>query len=73
MQVADHCNYNSSGVVLRIGGNYNQNQNYGMFYLNGNNDASNQNSNIGSRHLVKTVTIDFLAQAFAHLLVKILP
>ena len=45
----DHCNYNSSGVVLHVGGNYNQNQNYGLFYMNGNNTASNSNSNIGSR------------------------
>ena len=49
MQVADHCNYNSSGVVLRIGGNYNQNQNSGMFYLNGYNYAFDQGSSLGSR------------------------
>ena len=49
----DHCNYNSSGVVLYVGGNYNQNQNYGAFYLNGNNGASNANANIGSHILVK--------------------
>ena len=49
---ADNCNYNSSGVVLNVGGNYNQNQNYGLFYLNGNNSASNTNSNLGARHLV---------------------
>ena len=49
----DHCNYNSSGVVLYVGGNYNQNQNHGAFYLNGNNGASNANANIGSHILVK--------------------
>ena len=49
----DHCNYNASGVVLHVGGNYNQNQNHGAFYLNGNNAASNKNSNIGSHILVK--------------------
>ena len=48
----DYCNYNSSGVVLHVGGNYNQNQNHGAFYLNGNNNASNSNSNIGSHILV---------------------
>lgn len=46
------CNYDSSGVVLHVGGNYNHNQNYGLFYLNGNNSASNSNGNIGSRILV---------------------
>lgn len=38
-------------MVLHAGGNYNQNQNHGPFYLNGNNSASNSNSNIGCRHL----------------------
>ena len=47
----DYCNYNASGVVLYVGGNYNQNQNHGAFYLNGNNAASNANANIGCRHL----------------------
>ena len=51
---ADYCNYNSSGVVLYVGGNYNQNRNHGPFYLNGNYTASNSNSNIGSRLLVET-------------------
>lgn len=50
--VADHCNYNSSGVVLYIGGNYNQNRNYGPFYLNGSDTATNSNGNIAARHLV---------------------
>jgi hypothetical protein len=50
--LGDHCNYNASGVVLHVGGNYNQNQNYGAFCLNGNNQASNQNTNIGSHILV---------------------
>lgn len=47
----DYCNYNSSGVVLHVGGNYGQNQNHGAFYLNGNNAASNANANVGCRHL----------------------
>lgn len=46
--VGDNCNYNASGVVLHVGGNYNQNRNHGLFYLNGNNAASNANVNIGS-------------------------
>ena len=46
------CNYASSGVVLHVGGNFNRNQNNGLFYLNGNNGASNANSNIGSRLLL---------------------
>lgn len=50
--VGDHCNYNSSGVVLHVGGNYNQSQNSGAFYLNGNNSASNKNANIGCHILV---------------------
>lgn len=50
-RVDDYCNYNSSGVVLHVGGNYNQNQNHGAFYLNGNNTASNSNANIGSHIL----------------------
>lgn len=49
-RTCDRCNFYSSGVVLCVGGNYNQNQNYGLFYLNGNNGVSNTNGNIGSRH-----------------------
>ena len=52
LAVGDNCNYNASGVVLHVGGNYNQNRNHGLFYLNGNNAASNQNANIGSLILV---------------------
>ena len=47
--ICDRCSYNASGVVLYVGGNYNQNQNYGAFYLNGNNQASYQNAYFGSR------------------------
>ena len=38
--------------MLHVGGNYNQNQNHGLFYANGNNAASNSNGNVGSRRLV---------------------
>jgi hypothetical protein len=48
----DRASFSSSGVVLYFGGNYNQNQNYGLFYLNGNNSASNSNGNIGARLLL---------------------
>ena len=40
----------SSGPCLYVGGNYNQNTNHGLFYVNYNN-ASNSNSNIGCRIL----------------------
>ena len=43
---------NSNVYVLCVGGNYNANTNYGLFYFNANNSASNANANIGSRHLV---------------------
>ena len=54
-RVGDNCNYNASGVVLYVGGNYNQNRNHGLFHVNGNNAASNKNANIGSLILVKEV------------------
>ena len=47
--ICDRCNYNASGVVLCVGGYYNQNQSYGAFCLVGNNQASYQNASIGSR------------------------
>ena len=47
--IGDYCSYNSSGVVLCVGGNYSQNQSYGLFCLNGVNTATNKNANIGSR------------------------
>lgn len=53
----DYCNYNSSGVVLHVGGNYNQNQNHGAFYLNGNNSASNANANIGCPLLASSISL----------------
>ena len=47
--VADYCDYNSSGVVLYVGGDYHQNQNYGAFCLGGDCTASNSNGNVGAR------------------------
>ena len=50
--VPDYCYYNSSGVVLCVGGNYNQGLSYGMFCLVGDNGASNTSGSIGSRLMV---------------------
>lgn len=47
--VCDYCYYDSSGVVLRVGGSYGQNQSHGAFCLVGNNAASSQSSGIGCR------------------------
>ena len=47
--VCDYCSYDASGVVLCVGGNYNQNQDYGLFYLSGGNAASSSSAYIGSR------------------------
>lgn len=38
--------------VLYAGGNYNSNDNYGLFYTNANNNATNNNGSLGSRLLV---------------------
>ena len=54
-EVPDYCSFNASGVVLHVGGNYNQNANHGLFYLNGNNAASNSNANIGVRPINMTL------------------
>lgn len=52
--------FNSNGVVLNFGGNFNdQNPNYGLFYLNGNNRASDSNNNVGARQLVSHHCADF--------------
>ena len=46
----DNWNFDSSNPCLYVGGDYNQNANYGMFYVNYN-SASNYNGNIGCRFL----------------------
>lgn len=46
----DNWNFNASNPCLYVGGNYGQNGNHGLFYVNYN-TASNTSSNIGSRHL----------------------
>ena len=50
--VPDNWNFNGSNPCLYHGGNYNQNQNHGPFYVNYNR-TSNSNDNIGCRVLAK--------------------
>lgn len=45
----DNADYNASGIVLIVGGNYSRFQYNGAFYLNGHNTSSNANPSIGSR------------------------
>ena len=49
--VGDSCSYNASGVVLFVGGHYSQYRNRGLFFLHGDNAASIQSTDIGSRLL----------------------
>jgi hypothetical protein len=72
-------NSNTGVNVLYVGGNYNANGNFGMFYFNANNDASNTNGNLGSRHLVYIHNAihrfihNFIAQVIPQHMLKILP
>lgn len=47
--ICDRCSYDSSGVVLFVGGYYSQSQYFGLFYLYGYSSASGSDSGIGSR------------------------
>lgn len=47
----DYWHFNGSNPCLYVGGNYSQNQNHGLFYVNYN-SASNANANIGCRILL---------------------
>lgn len=47
--VADVCGYNSSGVVLYVGGYYGKYRSYGMFYLGGYYSSSYSHGYIGAR------------------------
>jgi hypothetical protein len=47
--VCDRCDYSSSGVVLLVGGYYNQSQYRGLFYLSGDRSASSTSGGIGCR------------------------
>lgn len=49
--VPDNWNFNASNPCLHAGGNYGQNQNHGLFYVNYN-TAANTSTNIGCRVLV---------------------
>ena len=48
-QVPDGCSFNTSGVVLCVGGDYYRDANFGLFYLYGSNAASGQHGSIGVR------------------------
>ena len=47
--VCDYCDYNASGVVLRVGGDYGQGQYRGAFYLGGDGAASGAGAGVGCR------------------------
>lgn len=47
--ICDRCGYYSSGVVLCVGGGYNQNQDYGLFCMYGYDTASGSHGYVGSR------------------------
>ena len=68
----DNWNFNASNPCLYVGGNYNQNTNHGLFYVNYN-SVSNSNTNIGCRTLlcVLLTNLQTTAQVVAHLSVKI--
>ena len=51
----DNWNFNASNPCVYVGGNYNQNGNHGLFYVNYN-GVSNTNANIGSRFLCVSLT-----------------
>ena len=77
--VPDNWNFNASNPCLHVGGNYNQNLNHGLFYVNYN-TVSNSNANIGCRLLRMVCNYGpgkgpdhDMAQKAAHPLVKIWP
>lgn len=47
----DNWNFNTSNPVVYAGGNYNQNGNHGLFYVNYT-SAANADANLGSRFLL---------------------
>ena len=57
---SDNWNFNASNPCLHFGGNYNQNGNHGLFYVNYN-SASNSNRNIGCRVLLGLATQGLLS------------
>jgi hypothetical protein len=56
--VPDNWNFNSGNPCLHVGGNYSQNLNHGLFYVNYN-TATNTNANIGCRILVIAFRLQF--------------
>lgn len=47
--VTDYCSYSASGVVMRAGGDYSQDQGRGLFCASGSNAASDSSGDVGSR------------------------
>lgn len=72
MASCDNWNFNASNPVVYVGGNYNQNGNHGLFYVNYT-SVSNSNANLGSRFLfcVANENPPYTAQVVAHPLVEI--
>ncbi len=67
----DNWNWNGANYpCVYVGGNYNRNPNYGLFYVNCN-EVSNANRNIGCRLLKQNVNPPYTAQMVAHPMVKI--
>ena len=65
----DNWNFNASSPCLYVGGNYSQNGNHGLFYVNYN-TATNANANIGCLTLLmQKLNLLNLAQMIAHPLV----
>lgn len=50
----DNWNFNASNPVVYVGGNYNQNGNHGLFYVNYT-SLTNTNDNHGSRYLLQSL------------------
>lgn len=59
--VGDNWNFNASNPCVYVGGNYNQNGNHGLFYVNYN-GVSNANDNHGSRFLLDSSANNFLTK-----------
>lgn len=55
MASCDNWNFNASNPVVYVGGNYSQNGNHGLFYVNYT-SATNANVNLGARFLSVLLT-----------------
>lgn len=67
--VCDNWNFNASNPVVYVGGNYSQNGNHGMFYVNYT-SLTNANVNHGSRHLAEEAKILTCNAAYAALHIR---